>query len=111
MKRSQPRRSWTAADAKIKGKPCRNCGSWQNVQHAHLVPRRYDPKAVGPRGGKFLVVPAAAIMELCGGCHFRVDAHALAVWHLMTDEERQHATNVLGEERARDRLERIDGDV
>jgi hypothetical protein len=29
----------------------------------------------------------------------------------MTDEERQHATNVLGEERARDRLERIDGDV
>jgi predicted Fe-S protein YdhL (DUF1289 family) len=46
-------------------------------------------------------------MELCGGCHFKQEVHALAVWHLMTDEERRHAVEVLGEERARNRLERV----
>ena len=46
-----------------------------------------------------------AIIELCGECHILLDAHLLDAWKLMTDSEKQHACEVLGEARARNRLE------
>jgi hypothetical protein len=108
MKRRQTRRIWGLANKKVfdEGR-CRSCGKSWDVQRAHLVPRRFDPEVVGPRGGKIRLVEPDAIMPLCGGCHFRLDAYALSVWHLMTKEEKDYAIDVLGEERARQRLERI----
>jgi hypothetical protein len=85
-----PRRDWTDARAKVAQEAaCRNCGTSQNLEAAHVAGRRYDqPKR---EGGKTLWVNPLDIIPLCGpfpaGCHGAEHRHDLDIKGLLTVDE------------------------
>lgn len=107
------KRDWSKAFAKLETEGrCRACGDSSFLDMAHLAPRRFDAKVIGPRGGKTLYVDPNNIIPLCGSwstnnCHSRFDAHELDLSTYLTEEEKQHCIEVLGKGRA---MRRITGD-
>ncbi|QIN79635.1 hypothetical protein GBA65_15120 [Rubrobacter marinus] len=105
MAKSQPVRDWGDANRKMEAEGCcRNCGGEQELQRAHLVPRRYDPLVRGPRGARLRYVPAAAICPLCLWCHADFDRGNLSLLGKLFVSELRYAIRVLGKHRARRRL-------
>ena len=101
MKRTQPRRDWSDARAKVEEEGvCRVCGSNENVQAAHVIGRASD----GPKPGyasPALWVNPDSIIPLCGQfaalqCHVRYDAHALDVLEFLTPAEQIQAVKDAG---------------
>ena len=68
---------------------CRNCGSRQNLEGAHTIPR-----SLGGKLGPDSVIP------LCAYCHREQHAHRLELLPLMNREEQAEAARVLGIARA-----------
>lgn len=103
MKRSQPKRDWTEARAKVDTEgACRICGTGQNLEAAHLAGRRFDR----PRQGRsILYVDPVSVIPLCRRDHQLFDAHQLDVLGVVTTEEQARAVMDLGSiETARIRL-------
>ncbi len=73
------RRSWDEARAKVNREGrCRVCGSTNIVQAAHTVSRKLQDVLIeGPKGGKYLLVKADAIVPLCEPHHTAYDARRL----------------------------------
>lgn len=73
MRRTQPRRDWTEAIAKVHDEgACRACGRGMGevkIEAAHLTERRYDK-----RSGYY--VKPARIVPLCVDCHRIYDGPA-----------------------------------
>jgi hypothetical protein len=72
---------------------CRICGSRQNLEAAHIIPRSLG-------GG----MKALDCIPLCRAHHSTFDAHRLDVLHALTYAEQAEAVRVLGIERARERF-------
>lgn len=68
---------------------CRNCGSRDNLDAAHTIPRSL--------GGKNL---PASVIGLCRRCHEASHAHRLEMLPLMTRSEEIEAVRVVGIARA-----------
>lgn len=79
----------TAIHRKVHGQPCRNCGSRQNIDAAHVIARSL--------GGKNL---PASVIGLCRRCHEAQHRGALELLPLMTVEEQVEAVRVVGLARA-----------
>lgn len=116
MKRSQPRRDWSDARAKVAREGCcRACGSTWQLEAAHVVGREHDGKGTfsdydesrgqpRPRLGKRWVLPLR-IIPLCAGCHRKEHRHELDTLPLLTlDEQLQAVADCGGIEQARVRL-------
>lgn len=78
-----------AIHRKVHGQPCRNCGSRQNIDPAHTIPRSL--------GGKNL---AESVISLCRRCHDAQHRGDLELLPLMTKEEQIEAVRVVGIARA-----------
>lgn len=103
LKRTQPRRDWTAARTKVETEEaCRVCGSNVEVQAAHIIERSRDKFHLdgSPRDGVW-VVEAVRIVPLCGPfsplhCHVDFDAHAIDILQVLTLEEQVQAVRDAG---------------
>lgn len=104
LKRSQPRRDWTDATAKVEAEGCcRVCGDTWNLEAAHIIGRVHDqPKLVARAGGihrsDTLYVHQNSVVPLCGpkpsgwpGCHQKYDSHSLDLLPYLTTEEQVRA--------------------
>lgn len=78
-----------AARRKVHGQPCRNCGSRQNIDCAHVI-----PKSLGGRN-----LPQSVI-GLCRRCHRAQHEGRLELLPLLTRDEQMEAVRVLGIARA-----------
>lgn len=79
----------SAIRRKVYGQPCRNCGSRQNIDPAHTIPRSL--------GGKNL---AESVIPLCRRCHDAQHRNELELLPLMRREEQMEAVRVVGIARA-----------
>lgn len=68
---------------------CRNCGSRQNLETCHSIPRSL--------GGKFT---PDSVLPLCAFCHREQHAHRLELLPLMTRAEQVEAVRAVGIARA-----------
>lgn len=112
-KRSEPKRIWTDARAKVDLEAkCRVCG-WtpihtEELDAAHAMGRKYDRPA--HTGTKTLYVNPLDIVPLCPAfaperCHQRFDAHELDLLpHLALEEQTRAVELAGGIEQARKRL-------
>lgn len=92
MKRSQPKREWSAAREKVVNeRVCRNCGALQ-VETAHILGRTYDRYAPLRADGwrKWTVAPDR-VLPLCSDCHRRQHDGRLEILPLLTLEEQLQA--------------------
>jgi len=80
---------------KVHGQPCRNCGSKQNIDAAHVIARSL--------GGRNL---PQSVIPLCRDCHRLSHEHRLEILPLLRREEEVEAVEVVGIERARRYLTR-----
>lgn len=109
LKRSQPKRDWTDARAKVEEEGCcRICKrSDRKLEAAHILGREHDePKVkVGSDGKSFtgsktLYVHPDRIVPLCGpfpeGCHGDVDYHRVNLVHVLTLDEQLQAVKDAG---------------
>jgi 5-methylcytosine-specific restriction endonuclease McrA len=95
MKRTQPRRDWTAARAKCDAEGCcRNCGNDYGIEAAHVWGREADEPRID--GGSTLWVKPSRIIPLCSRCHREYDAHRLDALPLLTTEEQVQLTRDAG---------------
>jgi hypothetical protein len=115
LKRSQPKREWGDARAKVEleGR-CRVCGYGSDLEAAHIMGRKYDRPI--SEGSQTLYVDPLCIVPLCGngydenleldrGCHSRYDAHELDLLpHLAPEEQARAVLDAGGIEAARRRL-------
>lgn len=107
MKRSQPRRDWSAIDID-QDTPCLVCGIVARSTRAHVSGRKYDtPKP----GRKTLWVNPLDIVPLCGpvgdsnSCHSRFDAGQLDLLDHLDTPRQLRCVELLGSiEAARLRL-------
>jgi 5-methylcytosine-specific restriction endonuclease McrA len=89
------RRTWVEARAKVvrEGR-CRNCGTTNGIEAAHLVPR----SRVNANGG---AEDPRNILPLCGdfanGCHRAYDEHRLTIRPLLTPEEIAYMVHLVGQ--------------
>lgn len=100
MKRSQPKRDWTAAREKVESEGyCRSCGRPADIYSlhaAHIVGREHDAPWPNPEA-KTLYVQPLRIVPLCGfpypsyGCHQRYDEHKLDILPKLTADEKRQA--------------------
>lgn len=111
-----PKRFWGHANEKLEKEReygCRYCGTQRDLERAHIVPREYDERHTGPRGGKYRYVNPHAVIWLCGwfgnGCHPKLDSSQLDLSSVLSDEEKRHAVSVLGEGRALRRVAPLGG--
>lgn len=110
LKRSQPDRDWTDANAKVELEArCRVCGyEGPGIERAHIMGRKYDQPA--HTGTKTLYVNPLDILPLCPvfapeRCHERFDHHELDLLPFLAPEEQTRAVEVAGGiEAARKRL-------
>lgn len=79
----------SAIRRKVHGQPCRNCGSKQNIDPAHHIPRSL--------GGKNL---PDSVIPLCRRCHEAQHAHRLEILPLLRRDEEIEAVRVVGIARA-----------
>lgn len=80
----------TAIHRKIRAEGrCRNCGSRDQLDPAHTIPRSL--------GGKNL---AESVIPLCRRCHDAQHRHALELLPLMRKDEQMEAVRVVGLARA-----------
>lgn len=105
MKRSQPRRIWDDARAKVEGEgACRVCRLTQHwPEAAHVTGRKHDQ----PRkpGAKTLYVKPESVVPMCAHCHRHYDAGQLDLLpYLHLSEQVQAVIDLLGIENARVRL-------
>jgi hypothetical protein len=112
LRRTQPKRDWSDARAKVEEEGCcRVCGSGTNVEAAHITGRKHDEPLLG---SQTLYVHPNRIVPLCGdyigdewrhGCHGRYDAHELDLLSYLTTAEQAQAVQDAGSiESARARL-------
>lgn len=79
-----------AARRKVHGQPCRNCGSKENIDPAHTIPRSL--------GGRNL---PASVIPLCRRCHDRQHTtNDFELLPLMREDEQVEAVRVVGLARA-----------
>lgn len=89
------RRTWIEARRKVvlEGR-CRNCGTTHGLEAAHLVPR----SRIGPNRG---AEDPRNIIPLCGafenGCHEAYDHKRLPIRHLLTPQEIEYMTQLVGQ--------------
>lgn len=86
IKRSQPRRDWTAAREKVEAEgACRVCGN-PNVEAAHVIGREHDAIALTPGTPARVVrlVHPEAVVPLCREHHRAYDAHELDLLPYLT---------------------------
>jgi hypothetical protein len=98
ISKSTLRRDWAEAWEKClyEGR-CRCCKSTEGIQAAHTIGRaRQDVAITGPRGGKYLLVKADAIVPLCGSCHWKYDAHELDLLPYLFLPEQVYAVETAG---------------
>lgn len=94
MRRGGPPRDWSDAREKLEREEvCRNCGTTQALECAHIIGRVHDePKAEGSRT---LYVKPERIVPLCGpfpdGCHGDFDQHRIDLISKLTVEEQAQA--------------------
>lgn len=109
MKRSQPKRDWSDAQAKLEDEAaCRVCDKRIDLEKCHISGRKYDQ----PRfDQKQLYVDPRDIVILCGpstdsrSCHNRFDSGQIDLQEHLTTEEQARCVEVLGSiENARMRL-------
>ena len=98
MKRSQPKRDWTDARAKVdaEGK-CRRCGLGAYLEAAHVTGREHDR----PKGnGRTRYVHPDSVVPLCGpfpmGCHGMQHRHEFDLLPLLTLREQLRAVEDCG---------------
>lgn len=112
-KRSEPKRIWTDARAKVELEArCRVCGyepgDPDTLDAAHVMGRKYDQPA--HTGTRTLYVNPLDIVPLCATysaqhCHQRFDAHELDLLPFLAPEEQTRAVELAGGiEAARKRL-------
>lgn len=100
MKRSQPKRDWGAARKKVEEEGvCRVCGTYEQVQAAHIIGRAADQPKEGNPG--VLYVHPDSILPLCGElagvkCHPAYDRHELDILEFLTPEEQVQAVKDAG---------------
>jgi hypothetical protein len=95
MKRSQPKRNWADARAKVSAEGvCRNCGNDYGLEAAHVWGREADEPTID--GGTVLWVKPSRIIPLCGRCHREYDAHRLDALPLLSTEEQVQLTRDAG---------------
>lgn len=101
MKRSQPKRDWSDARAKVEAEEvCRVCGSNEQVQAAHIIERACDQPKPGFASPPLWVNPDSVI-PLCGEfsqlkCHPSYDAHSLDILEFLTTAEQIQAVRDAG---------------
>jgi hypothetical protein len=102
MKRSQPKRLWDDARAKVEAEGCRCCFR-PAVETAHIIGRHCDqPKT---EGSKTLYVHPDSVVGLCVAHHRAYDARELdLLGHLTPEEEARAVLDAGGLELARRRL-------
>lgn len=84
------KRSWAAARAKVEAEGhCRACGSTQNLEAAHIVPR----SRIGPLGA---AEDPRNIVPLCPQCHRDQHAGALELLPLLRLDEQGYAASLVG---------------
>lgn len=95
LKRSEPKRDWSLARAKIEeeGGVCRVCAAF-SAEAAHIMGRKFD-QPISPGSRTLLVLPDR-IVPLCGerfgnGCHARFDRHELDLLPYLTTAEQAQA--------------------
>jgi hypothetical protein len=95
MRRSQPKRDWTDARAKIDHAICRLCAEANPyVEAAHVIGRAHDrPKH---EGTQTLWVNPDAVIPLCRPHHRAFDAHEIDVLSVLTLEEQLRAVEDAG---------------
>ena len=87
------KRDWGPAIAKcVEEGACRMCGSCENVDPAHIIPRS--------RGGD---MHPDGIIPLCRFHHTLYDSHALEILPRLTLVEQAHAVALVGVEEVRRR--------
>lgn len=79
----------SAIRRKVHGQPCRNCGSRQQIDPAHTIPRSL--------GGRNL---PESVIPLCRRCHDAQHRHELELLPLMKRDEQMEAVRVVGIARA-----------
>lgn len=100
MRRSQPKRDWTDARAKVEAEGrCRLCGITRGLQAAHTIGRVHDAK----RGATRWVDPDG-IVPLCEVDHQAYDRHEVDLLGYLTAAEEVFAVRTVGLEQARRRL-------
>jgi hypothetical protein len=81
MRRSQPKRDWTDARAKVEREGvCRVCGSEYELQAAHVIGRHCDELKIG---ADVLYVHPDSIVPLCWSCHAHYDRAGSPVLDLL----------------------------
>ncbi len=97
IKRSQPKRDWTHARAKVEAEgACRVCGS-PNVEAAHVIGREHDPELQELDGTPFVrVVLPEAVVPLCREHHTAYDHHELDLLPHLNLEEQERAVKDAG---------------
>lgn len=107
MKRSQPKRCWDDARAKVDGSLCRvesTADSCEGpIEAAHVLGRRYDFADPRSTPSKLYVNPDR-IVPLCRKHHRIYDAHALDLLGWLLRDEEVQAVRDAGLENARVRL-------
>jgi hypothetical protein len=89
-RRSQPRRDWTGARAKVENEACcRRCGGTYRLEAAHVIGREVDRDAA-------YVVLAVRIVPLCNYCHGAYDRHEIDLLPHLRLEEQIAATRDAG---------------
>jgi hypothetical protein len=90
LKRSEPKRDWTLARAKVEEENfcCRVCGA-PGAEAAHILGRKFD-QPISP-GAKTLLVLPDRIVPLCPEDHGFYDAHTLDLLPFLTAAEQAQA--------------------
>jgi len=104
LKRSQPKRLWDDARAKVEREDrCRFCGCGGRLEAAHIMGRKYDKPVF--EADKTLYVNPERIIPLCPDHHRQYDAHSLDILgYLAIEEQVQAVIDAGGIEQARRRL-------
>lgn len=100
------RRNWLQARQKVarEGR-CRNCGTTQGLEAAHLIPR----SRVGPNGGaedERNIIPLCNLFQ--NACHEAYDHKRLSIARIVTVEERAYMVQLVGEGETARRLKEDD---
>lgn len=112
MKRSQPKRDWREAQAKLEDEAeCRFCGKGINLEKCHISGRKYDqPHPERPESSVLWVNPLDIVIldgpsTDSGSCHYKFDHGLIDLQEFLTVEEQARCVEVLGGiENARMRL-------